>query len=209
MASIDLYGQSGEKKGEIKVDDRMFNVENCDHALIHEALIRQDSNARKNIAHTKTKAEVRGGGRKSRPQKGTGGARQGSIRNPHMKGGGVCFGPRNNRNFYKMMPKKQRRKALFSALTLKCRDKEILALESYDFPELKTKIFAAMIERMGLQGKILLVADVKNKILELSARNLENVKVILVHNLNIKDVLTYNKVLFLKNSLSVMEEMYK
>ena len=208
MSSINLYTQSGEKKGEIEVNDEIFNVKNANHMLIHSALIRQGSNARHNIAHTKTRGEVRGGGAKSRPQKGSGRSRQGGIRNIHMRGGGVCFGPRNNRNFFLMMPKKQRRKALFSTLTLKQKDGQVSALESFDSQEIKTKIFVAMLDKLPLSGKLLIAIPEKNKIFELCARNIPNVKVILVQNLNIKDVLEYDNVLFLKEALTKAEEIF-
>lgn len=208
MATIDLYTQTGEKKGTVKVDDKMFAVENCNHTLIQEALVRQEANARQNIAHSKSRGEVRGGGAKPHPQKGTGRARQGSSRNIHMRGGAVCFGPKNVRNFSKMMPKKQRRKAMFSALTLKHKDGEVIALEKYENKEAKTKIFSEMISKLDLKRSLLIVVPEKNEQIELSCRNLPKIKVILSHNLNVKDILSYKNVMFLKEALTKAEEVF-
>ncbi len=208
MTTIDLYNQAGEKKASIKVNDEIFAIKDCNHTLIHEALIRQNANGRVNLAHTKLRGEVRGGGAKSRPQKGSGRSRQGGIRNIHMKGGGVAFGPRNNRNFAKLMPKKQRRKALFSALTLKCNDGEIAALENYETDKIKTKIFAEMLKKLPFNRTLLLVVPENNNVLQLSSRNLENVKIVLAENLNIKDIVSFKNILFLKEALDKIESVF-
>ena len=147
---VDLFKQSGEKSGSLELPKEIFEVD-YNEELIHQALVRQLANKRVAIAHTKTRGEVRGGGRKPFKQKGTGNARQGSTRSPNLRGGGVVFGPRNNRNFEKDMPKKQRRKALFSALSEKARNNEVIGLESYEAKEPKAKDFAAMLKKLEIE----------------------------------------------------------
>ena len=205
--NINLYSQKGEKLKAIKVSDVIFDAE-INQGLMHQALVRQQSNARVNLAHTLTKGELRGGGAKPYRQKGTGRARQGSIRNPHYKGGGVAMGPRNNRNFEKDMPKKQRRKALFSALSLKMKDGGILALDKYEAKEIKTKDFIEMLGKLPEARRTLVVLDQKNEMLEKSARNIPNVKTLLVNYLNIADLVKYEKVLFLEPALKKAEEIF-
>lgn len=205
--NIDLYSQTGEKIKVIKVSDEIFATE-VNEGLMHLALIRQQSNARSNVAHTLTKAEVRGGGAKPYRQKGTGRARQGSIRNPHYSGGGVAMGPRNNRNFEKDMPKKQRRKALFSALSLKAQANKIIAIDKYDNAEIKTKNMISMLSKMPESRSILIVMDSKNLVLQKSASNLSNVKTLLVNYLNIADLLKYDQIVFLEQALQKTEELF-
>ena len=205
--NIDLYSQKGEKLKALKVSDALFDAE-VNEGLMHQALVRQHSNARVNLAHTLTRGEVRGGGAKPYRQKGTGRARQGSVSNPHYKGGGVAMGPRSVRNFEKDMPKKQRRKALFSALTLKAKDGAVLALDKYEAKEIKTKDFAEMLNKLPEARTTLVVMHEKNEILQKSANNLPNVKTLLVNYLNIADLLKYEKVLFLEPALKKAEEIF-
>ena len=208
MLTITLYNQKGEKKDDIKVSEKVFGVE-FHQGLIHQALVRQHANARLGmIAHTKTKGEVRGGGRKPYRQKGTGKARQGSTRNPHFVGGGVAFGPRNNRNYSKMMPKKQRRLALLSALSEKHRDKNVIALDQYSEEAIKTKTFAEMIKKLPIEKDVLIVLSEKNNIIQKSSRNIADVKTILVNYLNIADLQKYHTVLFMEDALKKMEDIF-
>lgn len=205
--NIVLYSQKGEKLKSIKVSDVLFDAE-VNEGLMHQALVRQHSNARVNLAHTLTKGETRGGGAKPYRQKGTGRARQGSIRNPHYKGGGVAMGPRNVRNFEKDMPKKQRRKALFSALTLKAKDGNVFALDKYESKGIKTKVFVEMLSVLPEARNVLVVVGAKDEVLQKSANNLPNVKTLLVNYLNIADLLKYEKVLFLEPALKKAEEIF-
>ena len=204
---IDLYTQNGEKKGQVELKKEFFEVP-YNEDLIHQALVRQHANKRIAIAHTKTKSEVQGGGRKPYRQKGTGSARQGSRRNPHFKGGGVVFGPSKDRNFKVDMPKKQRRKALFSALSVKAKNDQIIALEKYE-GEIKTKAFAELLKKLPIERNVLVVIPEKNEVIQKSTNNLPNAKTIIVNYLNIADLQKYRKVLFLKDALSKMEEVFK
>jgi len=204
---IDLYTQQGEKNGQVELPAEIFEVP-FNKDLVHQALMRQLSNRRVAIAHTKTKGEVRGGGRKPFRQKGTGNARQGSIRSPHMRGGGVVFGPRSNRNFVKDMPKKQRRRALFSALSEKARQEEVIALEEYKAEKPNTKEFATMIGKLPIDRNVLVVIDSKNEIIQKSASNLPNVKVILAGYVNIHDLQRHKRVLITKAGIEKLSEIF-
>jgi len=204
---FDLYTQTGEKKGQIEGSKKFFEAK-INRDLMHQALVMQLANYRNPYAHTLTKSEIRGGGKKPYAQKGTGNARQGSSRNPQFRGGGVTFGPRNNRNYTVAMPKKQRRAALFSALTLKAQGNQIFALESYDAKAVKTKPFSQMIEKLPVEKDLLVVIPAKNDIIQRSSKNIPYIKTILVNYLNIADLQKYDKVMFLKDALSKMEEVF-
>jgi large subunit ribosomal protein L4 len=204
---IDLYTQEGVKNGTLDLPKEMFEVPfNMD--LIHQALVRQTANERVNLAHTKLREDVRGGGRKPYKQKGTGNARQGSIRSAQWRGGAIIFGPRNNRNFSKDMPKKQRRQALFSALSVKAKENQIIALEGYKADKPKTKTFEALIKKLPIKRNVLIVLPEKNEIIEKSAANLSNVKIITAGYVNIRDLRDYRMVLLLKDAVAKMQETF-
>lgn len=208
MAEIIIYNQNGEKQKELSVSDKMFAAP-FNRDLIHQALVRQHANARISvITHTKTKSEVRGGGRKPYAQKGTGQARQGSIRNPHFKGGGVAFGPKNDRNYTKQMPKKQRRLALFSALSSKHKNGKIIGLDKYEAPKIKTKQFIETLHKLPIEKDVLIVLPQKNALISRSSRNLPFAKTILVNYLNIADLQKYDQVLFLEEAFKKMESLF-
>lgn len=204
---IDLYTQAGEKNGTLDLPKEMFEIP-FKKDLIHQALVRQAANERINLAHTKTRAEVRGGGRKPYKQKGTGNARQGSIRSPQWRTGGVVFGPRNNRNFSKNMPKKQRRLALFSALSEKAKKNELLGLEEYKAEKPKTKDFVTLIKKLPIKRNALVVLSEKNAVIEKSAANLKNVKIITAGYLNIRDLRDYRNIILLKDAVVKMQETF-
>lgn len=208
MLKIDLYNQNGEKRGQLEVPDHIFGLKpNKD--LVQQALIRQLASRRLGmIAHTKTKGEVRGGGRKPYRQKGTGKARQGSIRNPHWIKGGVALGPRNNRNYVLRMPRKQRRLALFCALSMKMGEGRIFALDKYETESIKTKDFAEMLKKLPLQKNALFVIPEKNDHLQKSCRNLPSIKTLLVSYLNIADLQKYDCLVFLEEALKKIEKVF-
>ncbi|MBD3330400.1 50S ribosomal protein L4 [Candidatus Peregrinibacteria bacterium] len=204
---VDLYTQSGEKNGSLTLPKEIFEVK-YNEDLIHQALIRQLANKRVAIAHTKTKGEVRGGGRKPFRQKGTGRARQGSIRSPHMKGGGVTFGPRNDRNFCKNMPKKQRRAALFSALSYKAKNNAIIGLEGFNADAPKTKEFNEMLKKLPIERNTLIVIPEKNAVIQKSSSNLPNAKTILAPYLNIHDLQKYRTIVIFKDAVDKLKETF-
>lgn len=204
---IPLYTQDGGKKGEIEVTEKIFGVKPND-GLVHKILVLQQSNARHPIAHTLTKGEVRGGGKKPYKQKHTGRARQGSVRNPHYKGGGVAFGPRNTRNFTLRAPKNERRAALFSALSSKFTDGHIAALEGFKAETPKTKLFNAMLNALPFKKSVLFVLPGKDELFVKSSRNIRRAASLNVNYLNIRDILKYQDVVFHKDSLKKLEEIF-
>lgn len=204
---IDLYQQSGVKKGTLDVKDEMFSIPVNDE-LMRLALIRQLANSRQANAHTKTRGEVRGGGKKPWRQKGTGRARFGSSRNPIWRGGGIAFGPTNEINFAKRMPKQSRRSALFSCLSQKASEKNIFALDKFEIKTPKTKEFAMLLSKLPVERSLLVVISEKDLSLEKSAKNLPNVKVLLVDYLNLHDLFRYEKVMFLESALKRAEELF-
>ncbi|MBT6068136.1 50S ribosomal protein L4 [Candidatus Peregrinibacteria bacterium] len=206
MAKATLYNQKGEKKGDVTLNKEMFEVP-MNEALIKRMLQYQMNNARQSTAHTKTRGEVRGGGRKPFRQKGTGSARQGTIRAPHMRGGGVIFGPRNTRNFSEMMPRKQRRKALFIALSQAAADGKILAIDKYE-GEVKTKGFAAMLKALPVERNYLVVIPGKSEAVQKSSANISNAKTILANYLNVFDVMKYKNIIFIGDALKKTEEVF-
>ena len=203
---IEVFNQKGEKVAKKDLPEAIFGVE-VKKNLIHQALKLQLANIRNPIAHTQTKGEVRGGGRKPFRQKGTGNARQGSTRNPHMKGGGVAFGPRNVRNFTLQMPKQQRRKALFMALSVKAADGKIFGLDQYT-DEAKTKTAVNMIKKMPITRNVLFVMDEKNPTFQRASNNLSNAKTILVGYLNIRDLQKYDSLCFIGNSIEKAQDIF-
>ena len=204
---VDLYAQTGEKSGELELPKEIFEIP-FNKDLVHQALVRQLANRRIPTAHTKTRGEVSGGGRKPFKQKGTGNARQGTIRAPHMRGGGAVFGPRNDRNFKKDMPKKQRRKALFCALSEKARSKEIIGLESYTTEKPQTKPFAQMLKNLPIERNVLVVLSEKDATLQKSSKNIANVKTITAPYLNIHDLQKYRTVLILKDAVEKLKSTF-
>ena len=186
---VSILSTSGKQVGQIALDEKVFGVEPNLHVM-HMALRRQLNNARGGNACAKTRAEVSGGGRKPWKQKGTGRARAGSIRSPLFAGGGVVFGPKT-RDYSFSMPQKARKLALKSALSARI-DNTVLVKDFSEIKEAKTKMVAESLKALKLEGKILIIANTKaaeNGQLELAARNLPNVKIILPSNLNVKDLL--------------------
>lgn len=205
--NIDLYNKAGENVGTVKVEETVFGAK-VNPELMKQLLQYQLVNKREAIANTKIKSEVRGGGRKPFRQKGTGRARQGSTRNPHYIGGGVAFGPKKERNFKISMPKKQRRKGMFSALAARMEENAILALNDFKLESFKTKDVVDFVESMKARS-ILIITPEKDVLLKRSADNVSNVKVIMVNYLNIFDLLKYEKICFFEKSLPKITEIFK
>lgn len=204
---IPVYSQEGKVIEKMVLSKEFFEVP-VKEDLIHKALLMQLANSRQVIAHTKTRSERQGSTRKLTRQKGLGRARKGPARAPQMKKGGVAFGPRNTRNFTHYLSKKERRGALLSTLSAKARDKSIVALEKYE-GEIKTKKVVALLEKLGLKRKTLIVLAEKNNVLQKSASNIPGVITILVSYLNVRDLLTAHTVLFLKDALIKLPTVFK
>lgn len=204
---LDVYTDVGIKKGQVVVNTTAFDAKINDD-LMHRAVVMRLANRRNPIAHTKTRGEVVGSTRKIFRQKGTGNARRGSRYTNILRGGGVTHGPRNDRNFSKAMPKKERRAALFSSLSLRASDGDAFVLDAYTAKEPKTKVFVDMLGKLPEAKKYLFVISAKNRIFQKSASNLPNVEVILANYLNPYDVLKAEKVCFLQDSLEVIESTF-
>ena len=204
--SKEILSTNGEKLGEITLNENVFGVEPNLHVM-HLALRRQLNNARQGSACAKTRAEVSGGGKKPWKQKGTGRARAGSLRSPLFAGGGVIFGPKP-RSYAFNMPKKARQLAIKSALS--ARSEQIVVVNDFSaITEPKTKLMVSALKSLNVTGKILIVADVKaeeNKNLELSARNIPSVKIILPSNLNVKDLLEADSVVITESAVNDITE---
>ena len=205
---IDTYNQNGEKVGQTRLPSEIFEVEvNSD--LVHQVVVSQLANRRRVIAHTKTRGEVRGGGKKPWRQKGTGRARHGSIRSPLWKGGGVTFGPRTERVFKKIIPKKMRRKALFMVLSDKAKENFLLILDKLEIEKAKTKLMREILDKLFLKkGSGLLVLPEMQKDIILAARNIPKVQTIQAKDLNVLDLLNYKYVLMLKESVEVIKKVF-
>jgi len=202
-----VYTQAGEKKGDIDLMDAMFAVE-PNIGLIHMASVRQLAHARQGGAKVKTRAMVRGGGRKPFKQKGTGRARQGTIRAPQMRGGGSVFGPTGRETYDQKMPKKMRRLALFSALSLRAKGGQVAILESFSLKAPSTKVFVSLLEKVGVTRKVLVVASEKDFVLEKSIANISGVKFLTSGYLNTVDIMKSDLVLFLDAGLKKAEEIF-
>ena len=204
--SKEILNTNGEKLGEITLNENIFGVEPNLHVM-HMALRRQLNNARQGSACAKTRAEVSGGGKKPWKQKGTGRARAGSLRSPLFAGGGVVFGPKP-RSYAFNMPQKARKFALKSALSAR-QDQLIVVKDFSTITEPKTKLMVSALKSLNVSGKVLIVADTKaaeNKFLELSARNIPSVKMILPSNLNVKDLLEADFVVMTEASVKDITE---
>ncbi|MFP7480015.1 50S ribosomal protein L4 [Terribacillus saccharophilus] len=198
MPKVALFNQSGSQVGEIELNDSVFGIEPHTHVL-HEAVLMQRASMRQGTHKVKGRSEVRGGGRKPWRQKGTGRARQGSIRSPQWVGGGTVFGPTPRSYSYKL-PKKVRRLALKSALSSKVQEDNIVVLESLAFDAPKTKDVVAMLSALNVDKKVLIVTADKDETVVRSANNLKNVKVLTQSEVNVLDLLTHDKLILTKEA---------
>jgi large subunit ribosomal protein L4 len=201
---LPVKDMTGKQTGQIEVSDAVFGAP-VNNSLMHQALVRQLSNARLGTHKTKTRGEVRGGGRKPWKQKGTGRARQGSTRASQWVGGGVAFGP-VPRTYVKAMPKKMHRAALRSALSVKAGAGQIVVVDGLSFAEAKTKVAAQMFKALGVneQNVLFVVAD-RNDNLDRSVRNLSTVKLLQPGYLNVRDLLGHDVLIMVKDAVQVVE----
>jgi 50S ribosomal protein L4 len=205
MAKVSVYNIEGKEVGNIELNDAIFGVEVNEH-LLHMAVVAQLANKRQGTQKAKTRAEVSGGGRKPWRQKGTGHARQGSIRAPQWKGGGVVFAP-TPRDYTITLNKKERRLALKSALTSRVKENKFLVVEDFEMTEIKTKKVANTLKNLNVNKALLVVSEGENNTV-LSARNLQGVKAASPKTINVYDILKYNTVVASKAAVSTIEEVY-
>ena len=205
---MDVLNIKGEKVKDIKLEDNIFNIEPND-AVLKDAIVAAMAGARQGTASVKTRSEVSGGGRKPYRQKGTGNARQGSIRAPHYRHGGIAFGP-VPRDYSKKMNKKEKRLALKSALSYKVLDKELLVVESINFETNKTKEMIALLADLNLtNNKVLVCVNELTDNICLAARNLANVKIVLPSEVNTFDLVSSDNLLITEEALKTLEEVLK
>ncbi len=205
MATVSVLNMEGKEVGTMELNDAVFGVEVNEH-LVHMAVVQQLANNRQGTQSAKTRSEVRGGGRKPWRQKGTGHARQGSTRAPQWTGGGVVFAP-VPRDYSFKMNKKEKRAALKSALTSRVEEKKFIVVDEIKFDEIKTKNFANILKNLDV-SKALVVLEDDNKNVELSAKNIPNVKTAKTNTINVYDILKYNTVIATKAVVANIEEVY-
>lgn len=206
MPKVPVYNMEGSQVGEIDLNDAIFGTE-VNEPLLHQAVVMYEANQRQGTVSTKTRTEVRGGGRKPWRQKGTGRARHGSIRSPIWVGGGVTFGPKP-RSFRQALPKKARRAALKSALSAKVGAGDIIVLDALALSEAKTKLVASMLEKLNVTGRTLIVTDGKDHNLELSVRNIPGLELRQASGLNAYDVLKYRNLVITRDGVAKVEEVF-
>jgi large subunit ribosomal protein L4 len=205
MPKVALLNQNGSQVGDIELNDSVFGIEPNQHVLF-EAIVMQRASLRQGTHKTKVRSEVAGGGRKPWRQKGTGRARQGSIRSPQWRGGGTVFGPTPRSYSYKL-PKKVRRLAIKSALSSKVLEENILVLESLAFEAPKTKEFKSVLGGLSVEKKALIVTADLDENVALSARNIPGVTVVTADGINVLDVVNHDKLIMTKAAVEKVEEV--
>jgi large subunit ribosomal protein L4 len=206
MATAALYDAAGKAKGETELADAVFG-RTPSEALIHQAVVRELANRRQGTHDTKTRNEVSGGGRKPYRQKGTGRARQGSIRAPHWRHGAIVHGP-TPRSYRKEMPQKMRRAAVLSALAVKAEAKAIKVIEAIELTEISTKRLRQLLDAVGANGKTLVLLPARDEKLALSARNLQDVRLQVLPGLSTYQVMNAGQILVTRAALDKLTEIY-
>jgi large subunit ribosomal protein L4 len=200
---VPVYNIQGEQVSETELRDDIFAVR-VNEALMHQALVRQLANARLGTHKTKARGEISGGGRKPWRQKGTGRARQGSIRAPHWRGGGTVFGPAP-RSYAQKMPRKMRRQALRSALSVKASASQVRVLDAFEMSEPRTKEVVRILEGLGAGSSVLILLPQSDQVILRSVSNLPKVRTLVAQYLNVRDLLQYDTILMPLASLEVIE----
>ncbi len=206
MPIVAVYDMSGAQVGDMELKDSVFGVE-VNKSVLHQAVVNFLANQRQGTQSTKTRAEVRGGGAKPWKQKGTGRARQGSIRAPQWIKGGIALGPKP-RDYSYSLNKKVKRLAMKSALSSKVVDNEILVLDDIKLEGIKTQEVAKMLKNLKVDSKALIVLPIKNETLIFSARNISGVNTTLVNTLNVYDILNHDKFITTRDAIAKIEEVY-
>ena len=205
MPKVTVYNQTGSQVGEIELAEAIFGIE-PNEAVLFEAVMMQRASLRQGTHKVKTRSEVRGGGRKPWRQKGTGRARQGSIRSPQWRGGGIVFGPTPRSYAYKL-PQKVRRLALKSVYSEKVAENKFVAVDSLEFTAPKTAEFAKVLAALSIDSKVLVILEEGNEFAALSARNLPNVKVATATTASVLDIANSDKLLVTQAAISKIEEV--
>ena len=206
MPKVSVYNVEGKKVSDIDLKEEIFGIE-PNEAIIHSVLVNYLANQRQGTQSTKTRAEVRGGGRKPWRQKGTGRARQGSIRAPQWIKGGIALGPKP-RSYKYTVNKKERRLAVKSMLSAKVLEQSLVVVDKLAFDEIKTKNMVSALNNLKVTGKTLVMLPEKNENVQKSARNIEGVKTTLVNTINVYDLLKYNNLVVTLDTVKKLEEVY-
>ena len=206
MPKIDVYNIEGKKVSEVELKEEIFGIE-PNEAVVHSVLVNFLANQRQGTQNTKTRSEVRGGGRKPWRQKGTGRARQGSIRAPQWIKGGIALGPKPRCYKYRVN-KKEKRLAIRSLLSSKVLENNLVVVDKFDFKEIKTKQMATAMKNLKVEEKALIVLPSNNEVIQKSARNLEGVRTSSVNTINVYDLLKYNKLVLTVDTIKKIEEVY-
>lgn len=206
MSKVSVFDMAGNQVAETELSDAVFGIE-PNEAVMHASVVNYLANQRQGTQSTLTRTEVRGGGRKPWRQKGTGHARQGSIRAPQWTHGGIALGPKP-RSYRYTLNKKVRRLAMKSALSTKVKDNNLIVLDNIQMDEFKTKTIVNMLKALNVEGKALIVMPEVNEKVIKSASNIAGVKTALVNTLNVYDILNYDKFIVVKNAVAKIEEVY-
>ena len=206
MPKVDVYDIKGKKVSDIELADSVFGIEPNEN-IVHAVLVNYLANQRQGTQSTKTRAEVRGGGKKPWRQKGTGRARQGSIRAPQWIKGGIALGPKP-RSYKYTVNKKEKRLAIKSVLSSKVIEKELTVVDKLELKEIKTKSMVKALTALKVEGKTLIIVPEKNTNVVMSARNIEGVKTITAHNINVVDLLKSNNLILPVDTVKKLEEVY-
>ena len=206
MPKIDVYDINGKKVKELELNEAVFGIE-PNEAVVHSVLVNFLANQRQGTQSTKTRSEVSGGGRKPWRQKGTGRARQGSIRAPQWIKGGIALGPKP-RSYKYTVNKKERQLAVKSVFSSKVLENELVVVDSLPLNDIKTKEMVKALSNLKVEGKALIMLPEKNEKVQKSARNIEGVKTTLVETINVYDLLKYNKLVVTEDTVKKLEEVY-
>ena len=206
MANVSVFNMEGSEVGKMDLNDKVFAVEVNEH-LMHMAVVLQLANKRQGTQKAKTRSEVSGGGRKPWRQKGTGQARQGSIRAPQWTGGGVVFAP-TPRDYSFKMNKKEKAGAIKSALTSRVNEQKFIVVDSLKFDEIKTKKMVNVLDALKVNKALVILDGEDNANVALSARNIDGVRTVETNAINVYDILKYETVIITKNAVSKIEEVY-
>ena len=206
MPKVDVYDIKGKKVSDVELAEAIFGIE-PNEAIVHSVLVNYLANQRQGTQSTKTRAEVRGGGKKPWRQKGTGRARQGSIRAPQWIKGGIALGPKP-RSYKYTVNKKERRLAIKSILSSKVLEKELTVVEKLELKEIKTKTMVKALADLKVEGKTLIVLPENNQNVLMSSRNIEGVKTITANNINVFDLLKYTNLILPVDTVKKLEEVY-
>lgn len=206
MPKVDVYDMKGKKVSDVELAESIFGIE-PNEAIVHSVLVNYLANQRQGTQSTKTRAEVRGGGKKPWRQKGTGRARQGSIRAPQWIKGGIALGPKP-RSYKYTVNKKEKRLAIKSILSSKVLEKELTVVDKLELKEIKTKSMVNALAALKVEGKTLIILPDNNKNVVMSARNIEGVKTIPANNINVFDLLKYTNLILPVDTVKKLEEVY-